>query len=72
MLNGCIPQSGNPFSPWALYRPPLTMRPKTNKIAQMFNCPSESSRGLIDCLKTKDAANLSAVRMSVSKFGLSQ
>lgn len=47
--------SGTALCPWAFQR-----KPKQNavKLGQLLNCPVESTKALVDCLRTKDADDI--------------
>lgn len=48
-------QSGNVLLPWALVEKPLE---KAKKVANRLNCPTNSTRLMIDCLKTFNADDI--------------
>lgn len=52
-----ISQSGSVFCPWTLTRAG-TARPKALAVAERLDCPTGTSRELIDCLRTKEASDV--------------
>ncbi|XP_032678420.1 venom carboxylesterase-6-like isoform X2 [Odontomachus brunneus] len=54
-----ISQSGTSHCPWAFVKPGWAKK-KAKALAERLNCPTESSKELIACLRTKDAADIIA------------
>ena len=54
--------SGSALNPWAFQPDPI---PNGKKIAKMHGCPTETSKMLVECLRTKDAHDIA---FSHSKF----
>lgn len=52
-----ISQSGNVFCPWTFSRPG-TAKNKAESVAKELDCPTGSSKDLIDCLRTKNANDI--------------
>uniref|UniRef100_A0A348G5Z4 Carboxylic ester hydrolase n=1 Tax=Odontomachus monticola TaxID=613454 RepID=A0A348G5Z4_ODOMO len=52
-----ISQSGTTHCPWAFVQPGLANK-KAKALAERLNCPTESSKELLACLRTKDADDI--------------
>ncbi|XP_069696466.1 esterase E4-like [Periplaneta americana] len=52
-----ISQSGNTLCPWA-HAPNGTTRYMAEKLATFLDCPTQTSKDMISCLKTKDASDI--------------
>lgn len=59
LFHRAIAQSGSTRCPWALQS---DVGEYTNQVAEILNCPTTSSQGLVDCLRTKDAADIVKTR----------
>lgn len=47
--------SGSALNPWVFQE---AARQKANRLATQLNCPTDTSRKLIDCLKTKPGSEI--------------
>lgn len=57
LFQRAISQSGNAHCPWTLTRPGEAKK-KAETIGKLFNCPTDDSMAMINCLKTKDAIDI--------------
>ncbi|XP_073973339.1 venom carboxylesterase-6-like [Rhodnius prolixus] len=64
LFQKAISQSGTALAPWAK-TPPGVARSRAIKMAQLFDCPSDSSEAILDCLQTINAYSLTE---TYSKF----
>ncbi|XP_071875787.1 carboxylic ester hydrolase [Bombus fervidus] len=68
LFHRAISQSGTSDCRWALAKPG-SARKKATKVAELLSCPSENSKQLVECLRTKDAIELIATDRSFQEFG---
>ncbi|XP_077979535.1 cholinesterase-like [Glandiceps talaboti] len=62
LFHAAIAESGSPLCPWAFKEYPHDIAANTQKLARDIGCPTEPSTALVECLRTKDA-------MEISKYG---
>ncbi|XP_060814384.1 carboxylic ester hydrolase [Bombus pascuorum] len=67
LFHRAISQSGTADCRWALAKPG-SARKKATKVAELLSCPSENSKQLVECLRTKDAIELIATDRSFQEF----
>ncbi len=62
-FNATIMQSGSSFDYWVLTENPITL---TKRLAHTLGCAVESSKIIIDCLKTKRAEEIVAAQNNMT------
>ncbi|XP_074000286.1 carboxylic ester hydrolase-like [Rhodnius prolixus] len=67
LFHRAISQSGAALVPWA-NTPPGVARSRAIKMAQLFNCPTDSSLAIWNCLRTKNAYELTESYRQFSEF----
>ncbi|XP_043683852.1 venom carboxylesterase-6-like [Vespula pensylvanica] len=67
LFQRAISQSGNAHCPWTLTRPGEAKR-KAETIGKLFNCPTDDSMAMINCLKTKDASDIIGTDRTFQEF----
>uniref|UniRef100_T1I1U3 COesterase domain-containing protein n=1 Tax=Rhodnius prolixus TaxID=13249 RepID=T1I1U3_RHOPR len=63
LFHRAISQTGTALSPWANI-PPGVARSRAIKMAQLFNCSTVSSKVIWNCLRTKNAFELTEIQMT--------
>ncbi|KAJ9587059.1 hypothetical protein L9F63_019347 [Diploptera punctata] len=69
LFHRAISQSGTGLCPWSL-APHGSTREKTEKLALLLNCTTESSRALIDCLHIKDNVEITAADKDLMEWNM--
>ncbi|XP_028966956.1 neuroligin-2 [Galendromus occidentalis] len=65
LFQRAVLMSGSALSPWAIARE----APKfTKRIGQALDCPIEDNKALVECLKTKPAAEIIAVEVEAPEY----
>ncbi|KAI4500883.1 hypothetical protein M0802_004094 [Mischocyttarus mexicanus] len=68
LFHRAISQSGTAHCPWTLTRPG-SAKIKAQTVGKLLNCPTDDSKDLIECLKTKNASDLIGTDRHFQKFG---
>lgn len=68
LFHRAISQSGTAHCPWTLTRPGAA-EAKAKKLGELLNCPTDNSKALIDCLRTKDAVDIIGTDRAFQTFG---
>ncbi|XP_046742019.1 venom carboxylesterase-6-like [Diprion similis] len=63
-----ISESGTAICPWVLTRPGLAIR-QTRRLGQLMDCDQDDTAKLIECLRTKDAVDITATDRDFQEFG---
>ncbi|XP_077980068.1 fatty acyl-CoA hydrolase precursor, medium chain-like [Glandiceps talaboti] len=58
LFHKAILESGSPLNRWAVKLPPHSPKDIAQELAVSMDCPTSPSSALVDCLRTKDAYNL--------------
>ncbi|KAF5307861.1 hypothetical protein FQR65_LT06593 [Abscondita terminalis] len=67
LFHGAIIQSGTAFGPWALASKEYSENSK-NQLAKLLNCPTASSRDLVNCLRGKSASEITKTSSRIYKW----
>ncbi|XP_074000282.1 juvenile hormone esterase-like [Rhodnius prolixus] len=67
LFHKAISQSGTALDPWTK-TPPGVARSRAIKMAQLFDCPTDSSEAILDCLQTKNAYSLTEAYLEFKTF----
>ncbi|XP_014603712.1 PREDICTED: venom carboxylesterase-6 [Polistes canadensis] len=68
LFHRAISQSGTAHCPWTLTRQG-TAKIKAQSVGKLVNCPTDDSKALIECLRTKDAYDIIGTDRHFQKFG---
>ncbi|XP_014487252.1 PREDICTED: venom carboxylesterase-6-like, partial [Dinoponera quadriceps] len=69
LYHRAISQSGATHCPWALIKPGLAKK-NAKIVGKHLNCPTENSKELIACLRTKNAVDIISTSRLFQVFGL--
>ncbi len=65
-----IAQSGDVLSPWAVYKPWVSILPGSQYLADTLGCPTHPSQDMVDCLRDRDAMEIMEVSVPVRGAGV--
>ena len=61
LFSGVASFSGDALTEWSLYRPPASILPHTEMLAELMGCPIDDTQTMVDCLRTRDAMEIVTV-----------
>ena len=68
LVHRIIAESGDAMARWSIYRPPDKNLPCTTELARQVNCTTDTTPGMLECLRQIDANVLVNAPVSVNRL----